>query len=234
MYFKYEKKGGKAFFLCLSHFQINFIQSALQLRAWCNNETDERIERRNLYIQMSIFIQECYLAIKHLFFSNSILNYLGRIYTGNYLFCGSVWQEVHKLEHHWYVCITCHDKDVGLDGNFQLSLYFMDEKTEIQKTEDTWWSHRAFHLLKRQWENEKGDLNRHFTELFNICNSLLLDSLIHSFYKYLLSASMCLSLLRMLQWTKQTKNCTSSWSSHSKDSIKFKSLIPFSIERSLF
>ena len=99
-------------------------------------------------IQMSIIIQECYLAIIHLFLSNSILNYFGSISIGNYLFCGSVWQEVHKLEHHWHICITCHDKDVGLEGNFQLSLYLMDEKTEIQKILISWQSHRAFIHLK--------------------------------------------------------------------------------------
>ena len=123
---------------------------------------------------MSIIIQECYLAIIHLFFSNSILNYFGSISIGNYLFCGSVWQEVHKLEHHWYICITCHDKDVGLEGNFQLSLYLMDEKTEIQKIWISWQRHltesQSFHSLKSQWENEKKYLNHHFTELFNICN----------------------------------------------------------------
>ena len=105
---------------------------------------------------MSIIIQECCLAIIHLFFSNSVLDYLGRISTGNYLFCSSVWQEVHKLERHWYVCITCHDKDVGLEGNFQLGLYFMDEKTEIQKIEDPWQSHRAFIPLKVKEKMRKG------------------------------------------------------------------------------
>ena len=187
-----KKGGGKCLFSLFESFSNSFIQSALQLRAWCNNETDERNERRNLCIQMSIIIQECYLAIIHLFFSNSILNYFGSISIGNYLFCGSVWQEVHKLEHHWYICITCHDKDVGLEGNFQLSLYLMDEKTEIQKIWISWQRHltesQSFHSLKSQWENEKKYLNHHFTELFNICNSFLLDSLIHSFYKYLLSA----------------------------------------------
>lgn len=127
-----------------------------------------------------------------LFFSNSVLNYFGSTSVGNYIFCGSVWQEVHKLEHHWYMCITCHDKDVGLEGNFQLSLYLMDEKTEIQKIWISWQRYltesQSFHSLKSQRENEKKYLNHHFTELFNICNSWLLDSLIHSFCKYLLSA----------------------------------------------
>ena len=183
---------------------------------------------------MSIIIQECYLAIIHLFFSNSILNYFGSISIGNSLFCGSVWQEVHKLEHHWHICITCHDKDVGLEGNFQLSLYLMDEKTEIQKILISWQSHRAFIHLK---VNERMRKSIWITTSLNYSTYVILyywiPSFIHSTNIYWVP-SMCSSLLRMLQWTKQTKNCTSSWSSHSKDSIKFKSLIPFSIERSLF
>ena len=77
--------------------------------------------------------------------------------------------------------------------NYLVSMkYLRDEKTEIQKIWISWQRYltesHSFHSLKSQWENEKKYLNHHFTELFNICNSWLLDSLIHSFYKYLLSA----------------------------------------------
>ena len=151
--FKYGKTGN-AFFLCLGHFHINFIQSTHQLRAWCSNETDESKEGGNPCIQISIIFQGCSLEIMHLFFSNSIRNYFGKISIWNYLFCGgSAWQEVYKLAHHWYMCITCHDKGLGLEGTLQFikSLFYGWENWDPENLRQLTKS-QSFHSLKNQWE----------------------------------------------------------------------------------
>lgn len=49
------------------------------------------------------------------------------------------------------MCITCHDKDVDLEGNFQMQSFLRMRKRKFRKSEsltEIWQSHRAFIHLK--------------------------------------------------------------------------------------